>query len=126
MPSAALAWLARAFGFRARMRLPGPGGTIRHAEMELADGVIMLGCPGPDYRNPRQLGRLSQSLYVNVDDVDEPFEHAKRAGARIHEEPADRFYGDRRYAAEDPEGHRWYFARHVRDVAPADLKPPAS
>jgi hypothetical protein len=26
---------------------------------------------------------------------------------------------------EDPEGHRWYFAQHVRDVAPEDLKPPA-
>ena len=33
----ALEWLARAFGFRERMRMPGPDGGIAHAEMELAD-----------------------------------------------------------------------------------------
>ena len=25
--------------------------------------------------------------------------------------PTDTFYGARRYGAEDPEGHRWYFAQ---------------
>jgi uncharacterized glyoxalase superfamily protein PhnB len=66
---------------------------------------------------------VTQHLYVYVDDVDKHFEHAKRTGARILEEPEDRFYGDRRYGAE-PEGHHWYFAQHVRDVAPEDLQAP--
>jgi PhnB protein len=96
-----------------------------HAEMELADGVIMLGRPGPDYKNPKHLGHLTQSLYVYVDDVDKHFERARTAGARIINPPEDQFYGDRRYAAEDPEGHQWYFAQCVRDVAPEDLKPPS-
>jgi uncharacterized glyoxalase superfamily protein PhnB len=30
------------------------------------------------------------------------------------------FYGDRRYGAADPEGHQWYFAQHVREVAPGE------
>ena len=47
----ALAWLAKAFGFRERMRMPGPDGKIMHAEMEMADGVVMMGYPGPEYRN---------------------------------------------------------------------------
>ena len=123
--AAALSWLSEAFGFRERMRMPGPDGSIQHAELELADGVIMLGCPGPDYRNPKRLGAVTQNLYVYVDDVDKHFERARRAGARILQEPADQFYGDRRYGAVDPEGHEWYFATHVRDVAPEDLKPPA-
>jgi uncharacterized glyoxalase superfamily protein PhnB len=123
--AAALDWLARAFGLAERMRMPGPGGAIAHAEMELADGVVMLGCPSPDYRSPKQLGHSTQSLYVFVDDVDKHFRRAKEAGAKILEEPADQFYGDRRYGAEDPEGHVWYFAQHVRDVAPEDMKPPA-
>jgi len=121
----ALSWLARAFGFRERMRLTGPDGRIQHAEMELHDGVIMLGWPGPTYRNPKRLGQTTQSLYVYVDDVDAHFETARKADARILAEPADQFYGDRRYAAEDPEGHQWFFAEHVRDVAPEDMKPPA-
>jgi uncharacterized glyoxalase superfamily protein PhnB len=121
----ALAWLSRAFGLKERMRMPGPDGGIMHAEMELADGVVMLGRPGPDYRNPKQLGTATQSLYVYVDEVDKHFRRAKEAGAKVIEEPADQFYGDRRYGAEDPEGHVWYFAEHVRDPSPEEMKPPA-
>ena len=121
----ALDWLARAFGFRERMRMPGAEGKILHAEMELADGVIMMGNPGADYRNPKRLGHVTQHLYVYVDDVDGHYEHARKAGATILEKPEDQFYGDRRYGAEDPEGHHWFFAQHVRDVAPEDMAPPA-
>ena len=121
----ALDWLARAFGFRERLRLPGPEGKVVHAEMELAEGVIMMGNPGADFRNPKQLGRVTQYLYVYVDDVDRHYEQAKRAGATILAAPEDQFYGDRRYQAEDLEGHRWSFAQHVRDVAPEDMSPSA-
>jgi PhnB protein len=123
--AAALDWLARAFGFRERMRLPGTAGKIMHAEMEWADGVIMMGTPGTEYKNPKRLGQVTQSLYVYVDQLDQHFRQAKAASAKILEEPADQFYGDRRYAAEDPEGHHWYFAQHVRDVSPDDMKRPA-
>ncbi len=121
----ALDWLAQAFGFEERMRIPGPDGAITHAEMECGDGVIMLGCPAADYQNPSRLGNVTQSLYVYVEDVDKHFEHARQSGAKILDEPEDQFYGDRRYGAEDPEGHNWFFATHVRDVAPEDMQPPA-
>jgi PhnB protein len=121
----ALEWLASAFGFVERMRMPGPDGGIMHAEMECADGVIMLGRPSDTYRNPKNLGQATQSLYVFVDDVDKHFQQAKESGAKIVSEPEDQFYGDRRYGAEDPEGHAWYFATHVRDVDPEDMTPPA-
>lgn len=123
--ASALDWLASTFGFTERMRMPGPGGAIMHAELELADGVVMLGCPSEDYRNPGQLGTATQSLYVYVDDVDKHYEHAREAGAKILDPPEDQFYGDRRYGVEDPEGHVWYFATHVRDVAPEDMVPPS-
>jgi len=121
--AAALEWLARAFGFEERLRMPGPDGGIMHAEMQVDDGVIMLGCPAPDYRNPSQLGQVTQSLYVYVDDVDGHFRRTRESGAKLLEEPADQEYGDRRYAAEDPEGHHWYFAQRVRDVAPEEGSP---
>jgi PhnB protein len=119
----ALTWLANAFGFQERMRMPGPDGDVIHAELEIADGVVMLGCPSSDYQNPKRLGQLTQGLYVFVDDVDKHYQQAKEAGAEITEEPADQFYGDRRYTALDPEGHQWFFAQHVRDVAPEDMHP---
>ena len=114
--AAMLDWLVRAFDFRERMRMPGPDGAVMHAEVELADGVVMMGCPGPDYRNPKRLGQSTAGLYVYVDDVDKHYETARAAGATITETPTDQFYGDRRYTATDPEGHVWFFANHVRDV----------
>jgi len=113
-----LDWLHRAFGLRERLRIAGPDGAISHAEMEFDDAVIMMGCPGPDYRNPKHLGQATQSLYILVEDVDDHFRKAQVAGAKILEEPADQEYGDRRYGAEDPEGHQWYFAQHIGEDEP--------
>src|SRR5271166_6300733 len=81
--SGTMEWLTSAFGFQERMRIPGPGGKISHAEMQLADGVIMMGCPGPEYHNPKRLGHVTQNLYVYVDDVDAHFDRARKAGAKI-------------------------------------------
>ncbi|HEX7165384.1 MAG TPA: VOC family protein, partial [Acidimicrobiales bacterium] len=55
------------------------------------------------------------------DDVDAHCDAARRAGAEIVEEPADQPFGDRIYLARDPEGHEWYFAQHLRDVAIDEL-----
>jgi uncharacterized glyoxalase superfamily protein PhnB len=106
---AAVEWLAKAFGFREAERIEHEG-VVAHAELDVGDGSrIFLGGPGGDYRNPKAVGRTSL-VYVYVEDVDAHHARAKDAGAEIVEEPHDEPYGDRRYAAEDPEGHVWYFA----------------
>ena len=111
----ALKFLARAFGFhKSGAQMRGKDGVINHAAMQLGDDLIMMGCPGSGYRNPRQLGQATQSLYVNVENVDKHFERARKSGATILEEPANTEYGHRRYGAEDPEGHRWYFAQETQ------------
>ena len=111
---AALAFLSKAFGFKKFGRpMSGPDGKIQHAVMKLGDAMVMMGYPGAQYKNPKRLGEATQSLYVNVDDVDKHCARARRAGAKIIEEPAETFYGARRYGAEDPEGHKWYFAENV-------------
>ncbi len=120
---AALEWLAKSFGFNLRLRIPGLDGRTTHAEMSLEDGVVMMGHPGPDYENPARHGHVCQLVYVYVDNVDAHFERAKAVGATILSEPEDKPYGDRIYSAEDLEGHRWFFAQHVRDVALEDLMP---
>jgi PhnB protein len=120
---AALDLLITAFGFTERVRMKGPDGKANHAEISLGDGVVMMGHPGPDYQNPKRRGGATQLVYVYVDDVDKHYAVAKAAGTRILSEPADQFYGDRTYGAEDPEGHQWSFAQHVRDVAPEDMHP---
>ncbi len=126
-PAAALDWLAKTFGFETRLKIPGPDGGIMHAEMQVADSVIMLGPTGgkPECKSPRSLGgSVTQSLYIYVDDVDAHHAHTPTTGARIFSEPEDQFYGDRIYTVADLEGHRWTFGQHVRDVAPEDMHPP--
>jgi uncharacterized glyoxalase superfamily protein PhnB len=110
--SGAMAWLAKAFGFQERMRLAGPDGLPRHAEMTLGDDeALLLGHPGPRYRNPKHLGSVTQHLYVRVADVDSLFQRAVDAGAVVLEKPADQPYGERRCGVVDPEGHHWYLAQ---------------
>ena len=111
----ALKFLSKAFGFRKHGRpMLAPDGKVNHAVMKLGDDLIMMGCPGSTYKNPKRLGQTTQSLYINVDNVDKHFERARKAGAKILEEPQDTDYGHRRYGAEDPEGHQWYFAREIK------------
>src|SRR5213592_462771 len=68
--AAALEWLGRAFGFEKQMVVPGPEGTIAHAQMKLGPGVIMLGSGkhGPGTDNP--WNTVKQGVYVYVEDVD--------------------------------------------------------
>src|SRR3979411_2214067 len=92
----ALKFLSKAFGFRKyAAQVLGPDGKINHAAMRLGDDLIMMGCPGSGYRNPKRLGQATQSLYVNVDDVDKHFERARKARATVLEEPAQTAYGQR-------------------------------
>ena len=118
--AAAIEFLTRAFGFRERLRVPTDDGRVSHAELELDGGVLMLGEPGPDYRSPNATGTRHVLVHVSFDDADGHFDRARDAGATIVEPPAEQPYGDRRYAAEDPEGHQWFFAQHVRDLAPEE------
>ncbi|GAB4336614.1 MAG: VOC family protein [Dehalococcoidia bacterium] len=111
---AALNWLTKAFGFEELERIEGPDG-VSHAEMAVGDSRIMLGSPGPGYRNPDHLGGTTQNLYIYVDNVDEHCARAKAAGATIIEDVAVQDYGDRRYGARDPEGHCWWFAQPIHD-----------
>jgi uncharacterized glyoxalase superfamily protein PhnB len=111
---AAMKFLGKAFGFRKHGPVNrGPDGTIYHATMQLDDHFVMMGYPGPKYKNPKRLGQATFNIYVDVADADKHFARAQKAGAHIIEQPANTPYGARRYGAEDPEGHQWYFAHEL-------------
>lgn len=118
--ASAIDWLSRAFGFRERLRYTEADGRVSHAELVAGDGLVMLGNPGDEYRSPRDLGAVTASTYVYVDDVEAHFEAAKSAGATMLSTVQDQSYGDRSYSAADLDGHRWTFASRLRDVAPEE------
>lgn len=104
---AAIDWLVRVFGFRERLRGHHPDGRFGHGEVEVADGVVMLGTPD----GFRRADRSCFGVYVHVDDVETHFDRAQAEGATITEEPADQPYGVRSYGALDLEGNQWWFAQ---------------
>ena len=114
---AALAFLAKAFGFRKTgEQMKDASGRIVHAAMQLGDDVVMMGSPGLRFKGPKRLGQATQSLYVTIEKVDTHFARATKAGAHVLQAPTDTEYGHRRYGVEDPEGHQWYFAHEIRST----------
>jgi uncharacterized glyoxalase superfamily protein PhnB len=123
---AALKWLQKTFGFEPSEVLTDSKDNIVHAEMTHDDGVIMIGNEFASWtKSPESVGGSNtQRVHVRLTSgIDEHCERARQGGAKISMEPADQFYGDRTYGAEDPEGHQWSFGQHVRDVAPEDMHP---
>ncbi len=55
-------------------------------------------------------------LYLYVDDIDETYQRALKAGAESLEEPTDTPYGDRRCMVKDPGGNIWQIATHNKEA----------
>lgn len=111
---AAIDWLCRVFGFTKQLVVEGPNGTVRHSELSLGTGVIMVCSPRPDETRlgPSPNGINLQSLSAYVSDPDVHHEHAAAAGARIVQPPHDTEFGARLYVAEDLEGYHWCFGNY--------------
>jgi len=110
---AALAWLHEAFGFVERAVHAGPDGTIAHAEMDAAGGVLMLGSDGG--RSEDRFGAHAGRgwTYVSIDDPDACFARAVAAGAEVVSPLADTDYGSRDFSVRDPEGNLWSFGTYA-------------
>jgi PhnB protein len=116
----ALAFYREVLGAAERMRIPGPGGTIAHAEIEIGDSVVMVddASPTAGTKAPPANGLSGTpcSLFVYVEDVDGAVARAVELGATLDGVVEDRFYGDRTGAIIDPWGHAWTVATRVEDV----------
>jgi len=114
---AAIEFLCETFGFTRHLVVPGPEGTIRHAQLTLGNGMIMLGSARNfDFdqmvKTPQEVGANTQSAYVIVREIDAHYQHAKASGAEIVIEIADQSYGGRLYGALDLEGNLWTFGSY--------------
>lgn len=111
---AAIEWLCRAFGFRKRLVVPGPDGSVRHSELSLGSGVIMVSSarPAEGRVSPLHLKGLHQTLSVRIEEPDAHLARARAAGAVILQDLKDEDYGSRGYMAADPEGNQWYFGTY--------------
>jgi uncharacterized glyoxalase superfamily protein PhnB len=117
---------------------------IREARMEHGDhllawlragtGVVMIGHANEEVHqisSPQAAGGTTVEIVVYVRDIDAHYANAVANGANVTMPLQDAFYGERRYEATDPEGHRWYFGERFADIVarggtvPAPVEPPA-
>ena len=120
--AAAIDFYKKAFGAVENVRMPGPGGSIMHAELRIGDSTVMLSDEIPNTaKSPAAYGGSPVSFYVYVEDVESAWKRAVDAGAKIVMPLTDMFWGDRLGALDDPFGHRWSLAQHTRDLTPEEI-----
>lgn len=110
-----LDFMQKAFDAEVLDRIPGPSGTLAHAEARIGDCVIMMGEAGGPYPE------MPSSLYIYFPDVDATHKRAVAAGATSLREPTDQFYGDRSSGVKDAFGNCWWLGTHVEDVSPEEI-----
>ena len=122
----ALEFYTQVLGAKERIRYPGPGGTIAHAELDIGDSVLMIEDASPylGTQAPPSGGVEGSptSLFIYVGDADSVIDKAVKLGATLKRPAQDQFYGDHDGAIVDPFGHTWTIATHVEDVAPDEAQ----
>jgi PhnB protein len=120
----AIAFYAKAFGAQETVRMPGPDGSIMHAEVKIGNSMLMLSDENKErgQLSPESIGGTACSIMLYAEDVDEVFKRAVAAGAKVEMPPVDMFWGDRMGNIVDPFGHKWAIATHKEDVSPEEME----
>jgi len=98
--------------------------SVAHAELMIGDSKIMLSdeFPGMKSLSPTTIGGTPVSLYLYIEDVDKTFNLAVAEGGKSLFPVQDRFYGDRHGSIQDPFGHIWSIATHIKDLTEEEMK----
>jgi PhnB protein len=120
----AIEFYKKAFGATDMGRMPGPGGKLMHATIQIGNALVMLVDDFPDWGSlgPKALKGSPVVLHLYVEDVDAWYQRAVEAGATAKMPPADMFWGDRYGQVTDPFGHTWSIATHKRDMTPEQMQ----
>jgi uncharacterized glyoxalase superfamily protein PhnB len=120
----AIEFYKKAFGAEETSRMPGPGGRLIHASIRIGDSAVMLVDEMPEWGalGPKALKGSSVTIHLYVEDVDAVTARAVAAGAKVTMPVADMFWGDRYGQLEDPFGHRWSVATHIRDMSAEEMQ----
>ena len=99
-----LEFLEQTFGAQLLFKGTGSAGGM-HAEVKIGDSKVMIGGGGA-YPGPW----FPASIHLKVDDVDDVYARALRAGATSLHAPMDFEYGERGAGVKDLSGNQWYLA----------------
>jgi uncharacterized glyoxalase superfamily protein PhnB len=95
-----------------------------HAMIRIEGSAVMLVDEMPEWGTlgPNALKGSPVTIHLYVEDVDAFVRRAADAGAKVTMPVADMFWGDRYGKLQDPFGHHWSVATHLRDVTPEEMQ----
>lgn len=105
--STTIEFLTRVFDAEEIRRFAGDDGRIMHAEVRLADSVIMVADAGGGWPP------VPANVHVYVADVDATYKRAIAAGATSIQEPVQKDDADKRGGVKDAGGTSWWIATKV-------------
>jgi uncharacterized glyoxalase superfamily protein PhnB len=119
----AVEFYQKAFG--AELAAPvahGPDGkSVMHALMKLGNSHVMMADAWPGQWEQAPKGSTTAGLFVYVDNCDQIFDRALKAGCEAIFPMADMFWGDRMGKLKDPFGHCWAIATHNWELTPDEV-----
>jgi uncharacterized glyoxalase superfamily protein PhnB len=120
----AITFYKKAFNAEEVLRMPGPDGKLMHAMLRIGDSPLMLVDEFQQWGSfgPKALKGSPVTIHLAVDNVDAWFQRAVDAGATVKMAVADMFWGDRYGVLEDPFGHKWSIATHIKDMTPEEMR----
>jgi uncharacterized glyoxalase superfamily protein PhnB len=120
----AIEFYKKAFNAVEDGRLPGSNGKLMHAMIRIEGSAVMLVDEMPEWGSlgPKSLKGSPVTIHLYVGDVDAFVQQAVDAGAKITMPLDNTFWGDRYCKLEDPFGHHWSVATHLRDVSPEEIQ----
>ena len=126
--AAAIDFYKKAFDAVELVRHPAPGtDKLMHAHLTVHGGNLML-CDdfsaqmGGKSETPEALGGSPVTFHIHVDNADEAWDNAVKAGAEITMPLADQFWGDRYGQLRDPFGHKWSIGQTKATPTQAELE----
>ena len=120
----AMAFYKKAFNAVETARMPGADGKLMHGAVRIGDSTLMLVDENVQcgMLGPKALKGSPVTIHLYVDDADATMAQAAAAGAKVTMPVAEMFWGDRYGVLEDPYGHRWSVATHVRDLTSEEIQ----
>ena len=120
----ALEFYKKALGAKEIYRSLMPDGRVMHAMIQIGDSFVMMADEFPEMgsKGPNTLGGTPMALHIYTEDADALYKQAIDAGAIQIMPLNDMFWGDRYGQIQDPFGHRWAIATHIKDVSPEEME----
>jgi PhnB protein len=120
----AIEFYKKAFDAVEELRMPGLDGKLMFASIRIGNSHVMLADEFTELGSlgPKSLKSSPVTIHLSVEDADATVKRAVAVGAKMTMQVDEMFWGDRYGRIEDPFGHYWSIATHVRDVSPEELR----